>query len=164
RQPLLVDPPRDLAAQECLGGVVDSRARPEGAHHVAAAGTEVVLVDDEQRRAELLGQRAHRHTGPAPLAGVVAGGVARPDVGGRGWAGRAALVGACGGRAGSAARRRLGSARGGAAGWALIAPAPGRSRRAAPGRWPAPGGWRSPAPAGRRRPARPARRPAAARA
>ena len=60
RQPLLVDPAGHLAAQERLGGVAHVVAPAEGRGDVAAAGPEVVLVDDEQRRAVLLGEPRHR--------------------------------------------------------------------------------------------------------
>ena len=61
REPLLVDPARDLGAQERLGGVADVFAAAERRGDLAAAGPEVVLVDDEQRRAELRGDVGDRH-------------------------------------------------------------------------------------------------------
>ena len=53
-RPFLIDPARNLAAQERLGGVVDVLTAAERRGDVAAARPEVVLVDDEQRGAELL--------------------------------------------------------------------------------------------------------------
>ncbi|SHT57929.1 Uncharacterised protein [Mycobacteroides abscessus subsp. abscessus] len=55
-QPLVLDPPRDLGAQECLGRVVHAGSTTECRRHVAAARTEVVLVNHEQRGAVLLGE------------------------------------------------------------------------------------------------------------
>jgi hypothetical protein len=48
--PLLVDQPGHGEAQERLGGVGHPVA--EGRHRLAAPGTEVVLVVDEERRAK----------------------------------------------------------------------------------------------------------------
>ena len=47
-QTLLRNPPGDLPAQEGFGGVVHVDTPAEGRTHLAAAGPEVVLIDDEQ--------------------------------------------------------------------------------------------------------------------
>src|SRR5262249_2626749 len=76
---LLLDPAGDLGAQERLARVVDL-AVAERAGEVAAAGPEVVLVVDVQRRAVLLGQVAYVHaTDHQGL--VVPARTARPDAG-----------------------------------------------------------------------------------
>ena len=80
RQALFVDPARDLGAQERLCGVADVLAAAERRGDVAAAGPEVVLVDDEQRGAVLGGELGDGHAGDRDLAVVAANGVARPHV------------------------------------------------------------------------------------
>ena len=57
-EPLLVQPAHDGAGQERLAGVEDVGVRAEGVAPGAAAGAEVVLVEEVGRRAELLGERA----------------------------------------------------------------------------------------------------------
>ncbi len=78
RESFLMDPPRDLAAQERLRRVVHLRRRTEGLRDLPAAGAEVVLVDDEQRGAVLLGELGHRDAGDAHDAVLAARRVARP--------------------------------------------------------------------------------------
>ena len=80
RQAFLVDPAGDFAAQERLAGIVHVGAAAERGRDLAAARPEVVLVDDEQRRAVLLGERRQRDAADADHAVVAANGVARPDI------------------------------------------------------------------------------------
>lgn len=63
REALLGNPARHLAAQERLGGVVDVGAAPESLRHLPAPPAEIVLVEDEQRGAELGGQVRHGQAG-----------------------------------------------------------------------------------------------------
>ncbi len=79
-QSLLVHPPGDLGAQECLGRVVDTRFGAEGLGDLAAPRSEIVLVDDEQRCAVGLGEFGDGDTGDASDAVVAAAGVAWPHV------------------------------------------------------------------------------------
>ncbi len=60
QQPLVVGELRHRSAQERLGGI-DHPFAPEGANRFTAAGAQVCLVVDEQRRAVLLGQGLDRH-------------------------------------------------------------------------------------------------------
>ena len=80
REAFFVDPSRYLAAQECLGGVVHVGSAAERRGDLAAARAEVVLVDDEQRRAVLLREPVQRDAGNADNSVVVADGVAGPDI------------------------------------------------------------------------------------
>ena len=59
REAFFVDPPGYFAAQECLGGIVHILSAAERRPDLFAAGAEVVLVDDEQRSAVLLGKVGH---------------------------------------------------------------------------------------------------------
>ena len=63
-----------------MAGVAHVLAAAERGGDLAAARPEVVLVDDEQRRAVLLGQRCHGTPAMADHAVVAANGVARPHV------------------------------------------------------------------------------------
>ena len=80
RQAFLVDPARDLGAQERLGGVAHVLAAAERRGDLAAAGPEIVLVDDEHRGAVLVGDVGDRHARDRHHAVVTANGVARPDI------------------------------------------------------------------------------------
>ena len=80
RQAFLVDPAGDLGAQERLGRVADVLAAAERRGDLAAARPEVVLVDDEDRGAELVGDVGDLHTGDRHNTVVAANGVARPHI------------------------------------------------------------------------------------
>ena len=80
RQAFLVDPAGDLGAQERLGRVSDVLAAAERVGDLAAARPEVVLVDDENGRAVLVGDIGDLHPGDRHHAVVVANGVARPHI------------------------------------------------------------------------------------
>ena len=69
QQPLLVGEPGHRPAQERLGGVHDTAAA-ERRDRLAAAGAQVRLVVDEQRRAELVGEVGERATADAQPAVV----------------------------------------------------------------------------------------------
>ena len=80
REPFLVDPAGNLAAQEGLGRVAHVVAAAKGGRELAAPGTEVVLVDDEQRGAVLLSELGQRDSGEAGDTGFVANDVVRPHI------------------------------------------------------------------------------------
>ncbi|MCY1562323.1 hypothetical protein D9M68_996960 [compost metagenome] len=80
REAFVGDPACDLATEECLGCVVHLGIRAEGAGHVAATRAEVVLVDDEQRGAVLLGKFTDLDTREGHFTVVAARSVARPHL------------------------------------------------------------------------------------
>ncbi len=80
RQAFLVDPARDLAAQKGFRGIVHVLAPTERRRDLAATGAEIVLVDDEQRRAVLLGEVGHRNPRDAGDSAFIASRVAGPHV------------------------------------------------------------------------------------
>ena len=72
REAFFVDPARDFAAQEGLGGIVHVGAAAECGGDLSAATAEVVLVDDEQRGAVLVREVGQRDAGDAGHPVVVA--------------------------------------------------------------------------------------------
>ena len=80
REAFVGDPACDLATEECLGCVVHLGIRAEGAGHVTAARAEVVLVDDEQRGAVLLGKFTDLDTREGHFTVVATRSVARPHL------------------------------------------------------------------------------------
>ena len=80
REPLISHPSGDLRTQERLGRIVHVVPATECRGHLAAAAAEVVLINDEQWRPELLGKFGHGDSGDThhTVAGAVE--VARPDI------------------------------------------------------------------------------------
>ncbi len=78
--PSWCDPPRDLGAQERLRRVMHPCRRAERLGDLAAPRPEVVFVDDEQRRAVLLGEVGDRHSRDLQDTVVAATRVAGPHV------------------------------------------------------------------------------------
>ena len=80
RKALFIDPARHLGAQERLRGVADVLTATERGGDLAAARPEVVLVDHEDRGAELGGDIGDGHACDRDDAVIAADGVERPHV------------------------------------------------------------------------------------
>ena len=80
REPLVGNPSRDLGAQEGFGGVMNVGTAAERRSHLPTAAPEVILIDDEQRCPELLGEIGHGNAGDVDHTVGTTGKIARPDV------------------------------------------------------------------------------------